>query len=281
MRWAVIGSNGLFGQDLLAYLNVRGEDAQGFHRGNLKLSDDANQISPQLSGCDIWVNCIGYTQVDEAESEIYEANLVNGIYAGALAQAAAIAGARFIHISTDYVFDGLSKIPYKTLDSIEPKTSYGKSKALGEKLVGDSGADYSIVRTAWLYGAMGECFPRIIADSLRKRGRVRVVNDQFGQPTWTRDLAEKVFQVAQLEKMPRIIHAVASGETNWAIFAREIACSLGMQNETVEEISTADRPTPAKRPEWSVLDNSSDAVKPIADWRERWRVAAPDVLRGI
>ena len=281
MRWAVVGSTGLFGQDLLAFLKEKGEVAQGFHRGNLHLSDEPDKIAQQLEGFEVWVNCVGYTQVDNAESEIYEANLVNGIYAGALAQAAALAEARFIHISTDYVFDGLSQIPYKSSDTIDPKTTYGSSKALGEQLVGNSGADYSILRTAWLYGAKGSCFPRRIAESLRKYGRVSVVNDQFGQPTWTRDLAKIVLQVVKLEKMPRVVHATASGKTSWARFTQEIAESIGMSASSVEEISSAEFPTAANRPSWSVLDNSSDVITPIGDWRERWRVAAPEVLIGI
>jgi dTDP-4-dehydrorhamnose reductase len=206
---------------------------------------------------------------------------VNGIYAGALAQAAALAEARFIHISTDYVFDGLSQIPYKSSDTIDPKTAYGSSKALGEQLVGNSGADYSILRTAWLYGAKGSCFPRRIAESLRKDGRVSVVNDQLGQPTWTRDLAKIVLQVVKLEKMPRVVHATASGKTSWAGFTQEIAESIGMSASSVEEISSAEFPTAANRPSWSVLDNSSDVIAPIGDWRERWRVAAPEVLIRI
>ena len=281
MRWAVIGSTGLFGRDLLSYLSKQGESAKGFNRENLELIDDPNQLAQQLGGYDVWVNCIGYTQVDKAESEPHEANLVNGVYAGALAQAAALSGARFIQISTDYVFDGLSKTPYSTTSLINPKTTYGKSKALGEKLVAESGAEYSILRTAWLYGSNGQCFPRVMADLLAKNGSVRVVSDQYGQPTWTRDLAEIVLQVANLAEMPRIVHAVSSGQATWAELAKEVATSIGMTEEVIEEISTADYPTQAKRPAWSVLDNSSTLVTPIGTWRERWRVAAPKVLRNI
>lgn len=281
MRWAVIGSTGLFGQELLAFLKRRGEDAHGLNRTNLQLSDEPQKIAEQLRGFDVLVNCVGYTQVDKAEADVYEANLVNGIYAGALAQAAEMAGARFIHISTDYVFDSFSSSPYKVDELVNPQTAYGKSKALGEKLVAESGADYSILRTAWLYGANGRCFPKVIAELLRKNGNVRVVSDQFGQPTWTRDLAEMVLQVAQLKNMPRIVHAVSSGQASWSDFAIEVAKSIGLSDEAVEQISSTDYPTPAKRPAWSVLDNSNHALIPIGDWRERWHQAAPEVLREI
>jgi dTDP-4-dehydrorhamnose reductase len=117
-----------------------------------------------------------------------------------------------------------------------------------------------------------------MADLLEKNGSVRVVSDQFGQPTWTRDLAEQVIQVAILESMPRIVHAVSSGVASWADFAREVAISLGMDSSVVEDITTAEYPTAAKRPAWSVLDNSSDDLKIIGDWRERWHVASSDVF---
>jgi dTDP-4-dehydrorhamnose reductase len=281
MRIAVIGSTGMFGSDLLSLLNRKGIDCQGFNRQNLDLEQSAEYLAENLKGFGAVVNAVAFTAVDKAETETYEANTVNAIYAGRLAQASKIAGARFAHISTDYVFDGLSVIPYKVDDVTNPQTAYGKSKALGEQLVFESGADYSIVRTAWLYGANGRCFPKVMAELLRKNGNVSVVGDQIGQPTWTRDLAEKVLQVLQLPEMPKVVHATASGKTSWAGFAREIAESIGMRADTVKEISTAEFPTPAKRPVWSVLDNSSDVFIPIGDWRERWRVAAPEVLREI
>lgn len=281
MRWAVIGSTGLFGQDLLAFLKEQGQDVKGFNRANLQLSAEPQEIGPQFAGFDVWVNCVGFTRVDEAEAEVYEANLVNGIYAGALADAAELTGSRFIQISTDYVFDGLSGVPYTVSDSINPQTAYGKSKALGEKLVAESGADFAIIRTAWLYGANGRCFPRVIAELLKRDRSARVVNDQQGQPTWTRDLAEIVFQVVQLEEMPRVVNAVASGKASWAEFAKEVALSMGLTTNSIEEISSDKLSTTARRPAWSVLDNSSDSFSPVGDWRDRWREAAPEVLRGI
>ena len=281
MRIAVIGSTGMFGSELLSLLNAKGIDSQGFNRQTLDLGQSAESLAKAFEGFDAVVNAVAFTAVDKAEIKIYEANTVNGIYAGLLAQASKIAGARFIHISTDYVFDGLSATPYKVDEATNPQTAYGKSKELGEKLVSESGANYSILRTAWLYGAKGRCFPRVMAELLKKNGSVRVVSDQFGHPTWTRDLAEMVLQVLKLNRMPRIVHAVSSGQASWSEFAKEVSISIGSSHEAVEEISSAEYPTPAKRPAWSVLDNSSDDLIPIGDWRERWREAAPEVLWGI
>jgi dTDP-4-dehydrorhamnose reductase len=279
MRIAVIGSTGMFGSDLLSVLSANGIGCQGFNRQSLDLEQSAETLAEVFQGFDAVVNAAAFTAVDKAESEIYEANTVNGIYAGVLARASKIAGARFIHISTDYVFDGLSSTPYKVDEMTNPQTAYGKSKALGEQLVSESGADYSILRTAWLYGANGRCFPKIMAELMKKNGSARVVSDQFGQPTWTNDLAEVVIQVLKLDEMPRIVHAVSSGRASWSDFAKEVAKSIGISDDAVEGISTAEYPTPAKRPAWSVLDNSSDVITSIGDWRERWRVAAAEVLR--
>jgi dTDP-4-dehydrorhamnose reductase len=216
--------------------------------------------------------------VDKAELEIYEAHTVNAIFAGKLAQAAAIAGAKFVHISTDYVFDGTGTRPYKVTDQVDPQNEYGRSKALGEQLVAESGADYTIFRTAWLYGKFGRCFPKIIASVSDKNGSARVVDDQIGQPTWTRDLAEQVLAYSMLENSPKIVHGVSSGRGSWADFAQEVSKSLGLEGSSVSGIPSSEYPTPAKRPAWSVLDNSSDLVAPIGDWRERWLIAAEEVL---
>jgi dTDP-4-dehydrorhamnose reductase len=279
MNFAVIGETGMFGSELIALLRERGLPARGFNRSNLDVENlSTEEIGAVFEGFDVIVNAVAYTAVDKAEQEIYETNNVNAIFPGKLSTSAEIAGARFVHISSDYVFDGASKRPYKVDDQVDPQNEYGRSKALGEQLVQASGADYSILRTAWLYGSGGRCFPKIMADLLEKNGSVRVVSDQFGQPTWTRDLAEQVIQVAILESMPRIVHAVSSGVASWADFAREVAISLGMDSSVVEDITTAEYPTAAKRPAWSVLDNSSDDLKIIGDWRERWHVASSDVF---
>jgi dTDP-4-dehydrorhamnose reductase len=281
MRIVVIGSKGMFGSDLLMLLNAKGIESQGFNRQGLDLEQSSESLAEVFQGFDAVVNAVAFTAVDKAETEVYEANTVNGIYAGLLAQASKIARARFVHISTDYVFDGLSELPYKVDEATNPQTAYGKSKALGEQLVRESGADYSILRTAWLYGANGRCFPKVMAELLRKNGKVSVVSDQMGQPTWTRDLAEMVLQVLQLPEMPKIVHATASGKTSWAEFAKEVAQTIGLSSDLVKEISSTEFPTAAKRPAWSVLDNSSDVLTPIGDWRERWQEAAPEVLQGI
>jgi dTDP-4-dehydrorhamnose reductase len=227
------------------------------------------------------VNCVAYTAVDKAESEPAQAMLVNGEYVGKLAQVAKSLGARFVHISTDYVFDGSSDTPYKPKHKTNPQSSYGRSKLAGEIAVQESGADYQIFRTAWLYGANGPCFPKTVQRVLGQAGSIKVVADQIGQPTWTVDLAKLIITHSELDEAarPRIVHGTASGQTSWFDFASEIARSLGFdQEKVVQPITTADYPTPAKRPAFSVLANQNETGLVIGDWRERWQEAASEVL---
>jgi dTDP-4-dehydrorhamnose reductase len=146
---------------------------------------------------------------------------------------------------------------------------------LGENLISESAANYTIFRTAWLYGKHGRCFPKVMFEKASKSEPLRVVNDQFGQPTWTKDLALQVLAYSDLVDAPKVVHAVSSGETNWFEFAKEI-----VGDYPIEPVSSSEFVTPAKRPGYSVLDNSSDVVTPIGDWRERWQVAKSKVLLG-
>jgi dTDP-4-dehydrorhamnose reductase len=176
-------------------------------------------------------------------------------------------------VSTDYVFDGKSEIPYATDATPNPQGAYGRSKLLGEKLVEDSGANYTIFRTAWLYGAHGRCFPKVMHAKAVQGDALKVVNDQFGQPTWTRDLANQILSYSQLENAPAIVHCVSSGKASWFDFATEV-----VGDYPVEPVSSDEFVTAAKRPKYSVLDNTSYLVAPIADWKDRWLVAKDEVL---
>jgi dTDP-4-dehydrorhamnose reductase len=286
LNWIITGSTGLLGFEISLALRHQGETLYELNRSNLDPIQPGEGFSledfstPNIRISEL-VNAVGYTAVDKAESEQDKANLVNAVYPEKLALAAKDLGSRFIHISTDYVFDGTSTIPYKTTDIPNPQSAYGRSKLGGEIAVQESGADYQIFRTAWLYGANGKCFPKTVARVLKEQGQMKVVNDQVGQPTWTKDLAELIIAHQDLEasSRPRIVHATASGSCSWYEFAFEIALSLGYDPEKVIiPITTSDYPTPAKRPAYSVLDNQNETGLVIGDWRERWKEAAPLVL---
>ncbi len=279
MRWVVIGDKGLFGSEMVAYLERKGELVARFNRSNLNLDEFPESLAQQIGQADVIMNAIGFTAVDKAESELYEANTVNGIYAGKLAAVAVILGAKFFHLSTDYVFDGESLTPYSIQAETNPQSVYGKSKELSEQLVAQSGANYTIFRTSWLYGAHGKNFAKTIAAKLIETGAVKVVNDQIGTPTWTRDLAEVLYAHGANEFNEKIVHAVASGSGSWFDFAREVAATLPEGSKYfLSPVSTEEFPTTAKRPAFSVLDNSETKGPIIGDWHERWKVAAPEVL---
>jgi dTDP-4-dehydrorhamnose reductase len=276
MGFAVIGDRGMFGAEMVEFLKSQHKEVAGFNRDSMDLNSTVNQLSTQLEGYDVIINAVAYTAVDKAEAERELANLVNGEYAGKLALASQSVGAKFMHISTDYVFDGSASSPYPTNAPTNPQSAYGSSKLLGENLVADSGANFTVFRTAWLYGKHGRCFPKVIFGKASKGDLLRVVSDQFGQPTWTQDLAQQVFAFAELVDTPRIVHAVSSGKTSWFDFAKEIVGEY-----QIEPVSSSEFVTPAQRPNFSVLDNSSSQVTPIGDWRERWRVAKSEVLEGL
>jgi dTDP-4-dehydrorhamnose reductase len=273
MVFAVIGDRGMFGAEMVELLASQTGEVTGFNRDSMDLAASLDELAQQLQNFEVIINAVAYTAVDKAESDTELANLVNGEYAGKLARVAHTVGAKFLHISTDYVFGGSATFPYPTTAPTNPQSAYGSSKLLGENLVAESGANYTIFRTAWLYGRHGRCFPKVMLEKASNNQPLKVVDDQFGQPTWTKDLAQQIVAFAELADAPKIVHAVSSGKTTWHEFAKEI-----VGNYPIEAVSSSEFVTAAKRPGYSVLDNSSSLVTPIGDWRERWQVAKSEVL---
>ena len=187
-----------------------------------------------------------------------------------------------MQISTDYVFAGDATVPYPEGAPHAPLSAYGRSKAAGERAVRTAlPDDHLLVRTEWLYGAHGKCFPKTIAGAARARGSLTVVDDQVGQPTWTKDVADVVLRLVAVEAPSGTYHATSSGQTSWWGFAREVVEASGMDPEIVAPTTSADFERPAARPAWSVLGHDalvSLGIEPIGDWRDRWRTAAAEVL---
>ena len=157
-------------------------------------------------------------------------------------------------MSTDYVFDGTARSPYDEDAPTDPASAYGRTKAAGEAAVRDAAPEHHlVVRTAWLYGAHGACFPRTIARVARERGAVSVVDDQFGQPTWTVDVAELVVRLVESDVPAGTWHATSSGETSWFEFARRVVESAGLAPEVVSATDSSSFVRPAPRPAYSVL----------------------------
>ena len=235
---------------------------------------DAGAVRQILADNDVSViiNCAAYTDVEKAESEQEKAVLVNATAAGILAEAAAEAGALLIHISTDYVFDGQSSVPYSETDIPAPVNAYGQSKLAGEKAIEASGCRYMILRTSWLYSNYGRNFYTTMLELTAAKPVIKVVSDQIGTPTLASDLADAIVAVID-EELPfesGIYHYTNEGVCSWYDFAKEICAAAGHLCDVLP-CSTADYPTEARRPSFSVLEKSkfkNTFGTEIPHWRE-------------
>jgi dTDP-4-dehydrorhamnose reductase len=277
----VTGANGMLGTDAVQRLRSDGHDVTEHTRETLDLSDP-DAVVAAARGHDVLWNCAAWTAVDDAETQEDAALAVNGVVPGILAAAAAEAGARLVHISTDYVFAGDASQPYAEDAPTEPRSAYGRTKQVGERAVRAGLPDaHLLVRTAWLYGAHGGCFPKTIARVAAERGGVAVVDDQIGQPTWTRDVADLVVRLVDADAPAGTYHATSSGQTSWFGFARRVVAAAGLDPEIVTPTDSAAFPRPAPRPAYSVLGHGAlerIGVSPIGDWDARWDAASAEVL---
>ena len=231
------------------------------------------------------INAAAYTAVDKAESEPDTARRINADGPGHLAAAARECGARLIHISTDFVFDGAASVPYRPDSATHPLSIYGRTKRDGERAVLEALPERStIVRTAWVYAATGANFVRTMLRVMGANGAARVVADQVGTPTAARSLAEVLWRIAGNPHIHGIHHWTDAGVASWYDFAVAIAeegAELGLlpPEVTVTPITTADYPTPARRPAYSVLDKSSlvtHGLTPV-HWRKRLRAVLKEI----
>jgi dTDP-4-dehydrorhamnose reductase len=268
MRLVITGAAGMLGQDLIAAARGAGHDVLALARAELDIADDtAVTRSIRGAGADVVVNCAAWTDVDGAERDEDGALSVNGAGAGNVARAASACGAWTIHISSDYVFDGAKRSPYVESDVVGPVSSYGRSKLAGEREVAAEAPErHTIVRSSWLFGAGGPCFPATILRLAAERDELKVVDDQIGCPTFTRHLARALLDLATRESRPvGILHVAGGGVCSWFEFAREIVAVAGVSCE-VRSCTTAEMPRPATRPAYSVLRSERDAPI-LPDWQ--------------
>ncbi|MBL0885017.1 dTDP-4-dehydrorhamnose reductase [Myceligenerans indicum] len=282
-RWLVVGAAGMLGQDMVDVARGAGHDVVAAGRGTGLDILDPVATTRAVQGYDVVVNCAAWTAVDDAEAHEPEAFAVNAVGAAHLARACASQGARLVHVSTDYVFDGSATAPYAEDAPVVPRSAYGRTKAAGEWAVRAEAPGSLIVRTAWLYGAGGPCFPRTIARLAAERDRLDVVDDQVGQPTWTRDLAGLIVRLVAADVPAGIYHGTSAGEVSWYGFAERVVAATG--NQVKLEPTTSDVfPRPAPRPAYSVLSHAAVAaagVTPIGDWSQRWSEAAAETLGPV
>ncbi|EWC60827.1 dTDP-4-dehydrorhamnose reductase [Actinokineospora spheciospongiae] len=226
------------------------------------------------------VNAAAYTAVDKAESDRARAYAVNADGPRVLAAACSTRNVPLLHVSTDYVFPGDASEPYAEDAETGPKSVYGATKLAGEQAVLGSGARSWVVRTAWVYGAHGSNFVKTMARLESQRDTLSVVDDQLGAPTWTGDLAAGLVELAGKVAegsgpSARVLHATGAGEVTWCGFARAVFEELGADPERVKACGTADYPTPAARPAYSVLSAGAwnASLTPLRPWREALRAA--------
>ncbi|MFH8627223.1 dTDP-4-dehydrorhamnose reductase [Streptomyces vietnamensis] len=282
----VTGAGGMLGQAVTAALRAAGHRVVPLPRGRLDITGaPAVREALRIHTPDAVVNCAAFVNVDAAEMNEATALRINGDGVRHLAAACAETGARLLHVSTDYVFAGDSDTPYAEDAPAAPLTAYGRTKLVGERavleLLPDTG---TVVRTAWLYGSGGAHFVATVARLVQARENghraapIGVVDDQFGQPTWTGDVAARLAELLDRPPVPGVLHATNSGETTWHGLAREVVSLLGGDPGHVRPISSAELGRPAPRPARSTLSHgrwAREGLPPMRHWRAALHAAWP------
>ena len=270
MRILITGAGGMLGLDLRAAAEAAGHDVEALTRARLDITDaEAAHAAIAAASPDVVVNCAAWTDVDGAEASFDAALAANGPGAGNVAAASAAAGAWTLHVSSDYVFDGAKATPYVESDPPAPLSAYGRSKLAGERAVAAAaGGRWTIVRSSWLFGAGGRCFPKTILRLATERDRLTVVDDQAGCPTFTGHLATALVSLAG-DPVAGVLHVAAAGECSWFQFASAIVAAAGIECE-VAPVSSDQYPAVAPRPRYSVLRSERGAPE-LPPWPEGLR----------
>lgn len=268
MQIVVTGAAGMLGRRVVRDAVARGWSVSALTRQDADLADiDRTHAAITDRAPDAIVNCAAYTDVDGAESDEPAALRGNRDTAHNVAEVAGAIGARLVHVSTDYVFDGtLTGRPYVESDPTCPLGAYGASKLAGEEAVAASCTDHAIVRTAWVFGAGGTNFCETMLRAAQTRDRVAVVTDQVGSPTWTGHLSPALLDLAATGKTG-VLHVAGEGHTSWHGLTLELYAQAGIEIP-VDETTTAAFPRPAARPAWSVLASERDGAPHLPPWQE-------------
>jgi dTDP-4-dehydrorhamnose reductase len=271
------GATGMLGQAVAAALAARGMRHALVEKDRLDLCRDETIATGIGPGARVVINCTGWTNVDLAEAHEAEATVINGSGVGKLAERCKQLGAVLVHYSTDYVFAGEASQPYKVDEPHAPLNAYGRSKAVGERLLAESGAEHLLIRTSWVYAPWGKNFVRTILGAARKRPTLRVVSDQLGRPSSAEQLAETTLGL--LDAGGRgTFHGTDGGQCTWFEFARAAIAEAGIECR-VDPCGSDEYPSPARRPSYSVLDLSrTDAlIGPRRSWQESLALVVPRI----
>ena len=279
MRVLVTGALGMLGHDVARAGERGGHELVLVDLPELDITDEAAvaallaELTARPGGLDGIVNCAAWTDVDGAEEKADAARAVNAGGAGVLARAAADAGVRLVHVSTDYVFDGVAPLDeegnpraYLERDPTEPETVYGVTKLEGERAVLGASRRHAVARTAWLYGVDGANFPATMLRLASDRDAVQVVTDQVGSPTWSGHLAPALLGLLE-RGVEGLVHLTGGGHVSWNGFAREIFRQAEVDCR-VEPTTSEQFKRPAPRPAWSALETERDDVLPLPPWQD-------------
>jgi dTDP-4-dehydrorhamnose reductase len=278
VRIAVTGAGGMLAQALVPRLESRGHSVLGLARKDADVTSMDSLAPPIAAFRPDWVaHLAAFTKVDECESRPDHAFLVNGTGARNAAQAAADCGAAVLAVSTDYVFDGAGRTPYREYDAVAPRSVYGASKWAGEEAVREVQPRHVVVRTSWLFGQGGPNFIDTILRKARAGELLRVVDDQRGSPTWTHDLAEGLTLLMESGQYGTF-HCTNAGDCTWFDLATHALERAGITG-ALERTDTASFPRPARRPAYSVLDHQ--AFEQVTGHRmPHWRDAVDRYLQS-
>ena len=290
MKALVTGANGQLASDLVPLLEAAGFTPVPFASAELDISIEAAVFEAvKRAGPGVIVNAAAYTKVDLAEKEKERAYAVNASGAAFLARAAKESGCPIVHVSTDFVFDGRSPVPYAEEAVVNPLSVYGASKLAGENAVAEATEAHVIVRTSWLYGAAGHNFVKTILRLASERETFRVVYDQTGTPTWSADLAAAIVKICGALKAGQrpwgLYHYSNEGVASWYDFAVAIceeaaASGMSLKCNHIEPILTSEYPVPATRPAYSVL-NKAKIKKTFNTLIPHWRRSLSTMLKEL
>lgn len=255
MKIILLGSSGQLGSEFEKFLSQKKDvELHSFSHSELDILDFEKLVNKFLElSPDVVINCAAYTKVDQAEKMQDLVYQINAIGAKNVSYASFKINAKIVYFSTDYVFDGTKSSPYNEFDEPNPISVYGKSKFLGEIYTKEHNPNHLILRISWLYGVNGSNFVKTIIRLAKEKGELKVVNDQFGTPTYTLDVVKQTWKLIQGDSMG-LYHSANLGRTTWFKFARRIVEKLNL-NAKVIPIKTKAFPTLTKRPNFSVLDN--------------------------
>jgi dTDP-4-dehydrorhamnose reductase len=268
MRLLVTGAAGMLGRDVVAAAGDAGHRVVALTRADLDITDAA-AVRAAVGAADAVINCAAWTDVDGAEAAEGAATAVNGAGAGHVAAAAAAAGARLVHVSTDYVFDGRAREPYTEDAATAPQGAYGRSKLAGERAVAAAGGRSAIVRSSWLFGPHGRNFVDTVRRLGAEREEIAVVDDQVGCPTYTGHLAGGLVSIAE-RGLTGVLHVAGTGSCSWLELAEATFAETGLACR-VRPQRTAELGRPAPRPAFSALAGTRADAPVLPPWRDGLR----------